>query len=72
MHTALRLVEAGITDVKLYEGRGALGGRVQTTKDADGKPMFNDFAWRVGDGNKRMLALAKELGKFFCSEEKKC
>ena len=37
MHTALRLVEAGVTDIKLYEGRGALGGRVQTTKDADGE-----------------------------------
>lgn len=63
LHTAFRLIEAGITDIKLYEGRGALGGRVQTTKNKDGKVLFNDFAWRIGEGNKRMLALAEELGK---------
>eukprot|EP00729_Bicosta_minor_P022520 gene22520-26999_t len=62
LHTAFRLIEAGITDIKLYEGRGALGGRVQTTKNKDGKVLFNDFAWRIGEGNKRMLALAEELG----------
>ena len=59
LHTALRLIERGITDVRVYEGRGALGGRVKTTKDGGGNPIFNDFAWRVGETNTRMLALAK-------------
>lgn len=61
LYTALRLVQAGVTDIKLYEGRPFLGGRVRTTRDAEGSPKFNDFAWRIGAGNTRMLALAKEL-----------
>ena len=73
LHTALRLIEAGITDVRLYEGRGGLGGRVKTTRDAQGNARYNDFAWRVGEGNTRMLALATELGvemrKQFSSDE---
>ena len=59
LHTALRLIERGITDVRVYEGRGGLGGRVKTTKSADGAALYNDFAWRVGETNTRMLALAK-------------
>ena len=30
-------------DVQLFESRGMLGGRVQTTRDGEGKPLFNDF-----------------------------
>eukprot|EP00038_Savillea_parva_P006238 m.162470 g.162470 ORF g.162470 m.162470 type:complete len:518 (+) comp12195_c0_seq1:62-1615(+) len=62
LYTALRLVEAGKKDVVVYESRGFLGGRVQTKKNDDDEPLFNDFAWRVGETNERMLALAKELG----------
>jgi uncharacterized protein with NAD-binding domain and iron-sulfur cluster len=62
LHTALRLTEAGKTDIQLYEGRGFVGGRIKTTKDKDGNPLYNDFAWRVGETNTQMLALAKELG----------
>ena len=36
-----------------------MGGRVQTKKNDKGEPLFNDFAWRVGEGNHRMLSLAK-------------
>jgi len=61
LHTALRLHEAGKSDIKLFEGRSMLGGRVKTTRDEDGKPKFNDFAWRVGEGNEKMLALCKEF-----------
>jgi hypothetical protein len=32
---------------------------VQTKKNDKGEPLFNDFAWRVGEGNHRMLSLAK-------------
>jgi hypothetical protein len=35
---------------------------VQTKKDDEHKPVFNDFAWRVGEENTMMIALAKELG----------
>lgn len=62
LYTAAKLVKGGVNDVKVYESRPMLGGRVRTTRDKDGKPLFNDFAWRVGANNTRMLALAKELG----------
>ena len=44
LYTALRLLEEtpGM-DVQLFESRGMLGGRVQTTRDGEGKPLFNDF-----------------------------
>lgn len=59
LYAALRLIEAGTKDVVLYESRRSLGGRVQTTRNDKGEPLFNDFAWRVGETNERMLALAK-------------
>ena len=62
LYTALRLIEAGVTGIKVFEGRGTVGGRVSTTRDAEGKPILDNCAWRVGETNVRMLALAKELG----------
>mmetsp|Transcript_7591 Transcript_7591/g.22374 ORF Transcript_7591/g.22374 Transcript_7591/m.22374 type:complete len:677 (+) Transcript_7591:106-2136(+) len=62
LYTALKLIQGGVKDVVLYESRGALGGRIQTTRNDEGEPLFNDFAWRIGETNERMLALAKELG----------
>jgi len=62
LHTAFRLIEGGKKDVKIYEGRGGLGGRVTTTRDKDGKALFNNFAWRVGETNTNMIALCKEIG----------
>ena len=59
--TAKRLIEAGITDVVVLESRGFVGGRIVTTRNADKKPMYNNFAWRVSEANPMMLALAKEL-----------
>jgi Flavin containing amine oxidoreductase/Cytochrome b5-like Heme/Steroid binding domain len=61
MMTASKLIAAGISDVKVFEGRPSPGGRVKTTRDGDNKPLYNDFAWRVSEENTRMLALAKEL-----------
>ena len=62
LYTAKRLLENSSLDVKLFESRGTLGGRVVTTRGEDGKPLFNDFAWRIGETNSEMLKLAKELG----------
>ena len=47
LYTALRLLEntPGM-DLQLFEGRGELGGRVHTTRDGEGKPLFNDFGAR--------------------------
>ena len=61
LHTALRLFQSGKKSLALYESRGALGGRIQTTRDKYGRVMFNNFAWRVSDKNKLMLSLANEL-----------
>jgi len=61
LYTANKLVEAGIRDVIVLESRGGVGGRVSTTRDENGNPMFNNFAWRIRETNTMMLALAKEL-----------
>jgi glycine/D-amino acid oxidase-like deaminating enzyme len=62
LYTAYKLVQSGVTDIIVLEGRGAVGGRISTTRDADGNPLFNNFGWRVGEVNTQMIALAKELG----------
>ena len=69
LYTAYQLVQTAkkeqyaIPDIVVLEGRGMVGGRITTTRDAnDGKPLFNNFGWRVGDVNTEMIALAKELG----------
>ena len=49
LYTAKRLRESGINDVLVLESRQWLGGRVQTRRDKDDRPIFNDFAWRVGE-----------------------
>jgi len=61
LFTAKRLQQAGIQDVIVLEARPFVGGRVQTTRDDDDSVLFNDFAWRVGEKNAKMIALAKEL-----------
>jgi hypothetical protein len=62
LHTAMRLDEAGQKSIKLFESRPEVGGRIQTTRDENGKPLFNNFAWRIQNTNITMLALVKELG----------
>jgi monoamine oxidase len=62
LFTANRLIKAGIKDVVVLEGRGGVGGRVSTTRDEDDNPLFNNFAWRVGQENTMMHDLAQELG----------
>jgi cytochrome b involved in lipid metabolism len=62
LHTAMRLDESGVKSVKLFESRPEVGGRIQTTRDENGKPLFNNFAWRIENTNVNMLALVKELG----------
>lgn len=62
LYTAYQLQKQGITDVVVLEGRPVVGGRITTQRDPEDKqPMFNNFGWRVGDVNKEMIALAKEL-----------
>jgi monoamine oxidase len=62
LFTANRLMKAGIKDVVVLEGRAFVGGRIGTTRDDDDNPLFNNFAWRVGESNTMMHDLAKELG----------
>eukprot|EP00039_Didymoeca_costata_P021339 m.344245 g.344245 ORF g.344245 m.344245 type:complete len:550 (-) comp24064_c0_seq1:77-1726(-) len=62
LYTAKKLISAGVKDVVVLEGRGSVGGRVKTTKNKEGEVLYNDFAWRVGETNTMMHALAKELG----------
>lgn len=62
LFTAKKLIAAGIEDVIVLESRGGVGGRISTTRDSDGNPMFNNFAWRVSETNTMMIELAKELG----------
>lgn len=62
LYTAYQLVKSGVTDIIVLEGRGAVGGRITTTRDKDGNPLFNNFGWRVGEVNTEMISLAKELG----------
>lgn len=62
LYTAYKLLQKGdVTDIIVLEGRGGVGGRITTTRDKDGNPLFNNFGWRVGDVNTEMIALAKEL-----------
>mmetsp|Transcript_34705 Transcript_34705/g.75957 ORF Transcript_34705/g.75957 Transcript_34705/m.75957 type:complete len:543 (-) Transcript_34705:227-1855(-) len=63
LRVANRLISQGISDVVVLESRGFVGGRISTTRDADGEPMFNNFAWRVGEDtvNPKMHAICKEL-----------
>jgi len=62
LFTANRLRDAGISDIVVLEARPFVGGRVQTTRDGNDEVLFNNFAWRVGEKNARMIALAEELG----------
>jgi monoamine oxidase len=62
LFTANRLMKAGIKDVVVLEGRAFVGGRISTTRDEDENPLFNNFAWRVGETNTMMHDLAEELG----------
>jgi monoamine oxidase len=62
LFTANRLMKAGIKDVAVLESRAYVGGRVSTTFDEDDNPLFNNFAWRVGETNTMMQDLAQELG----------
>lgn len=62
LFTARRLIDAGIRDVVVLEARGGVGGRISTTRNDDGDPLFNNFAWRVSEENTMMRALATELG----------
>jgi monoamine oxidase len=61
LFTAKKLIAAGIDDVVVLEGRPGVGGRIETTRNDDGTPLFNNFGWRVSEENTMMLALAKEL-----------
>ena len=61
LYTSYQLQKEGITDVVVLEGRGLIGGRVTTQRDGEGNVLWNNFGWRVGDVNKEMIALAKEL-----------
>jgi len=58
---ANKLKEAGVDDVVVLEARPFVGGRIQTTRDDDGNPLFNNFAWRVSEVNPMMINLCKEL-----------
>lgn len=64
LRVASKLFKSGINDVKIFEGRPFVGGRITTTRDSDGNPMFNDFAWRVAETsvNPKMHELCEELG----------
>jgi monoamine oxidase len=63
LFTARKLLASGtIQDVVVLESRGSVGGRVITTRDGDGNPLFNNFAWRISEENTMMLELSKELG----------
>ena len=64
LRVANKLIADGIKDVVVLESRSWVGGRVTTTRDPDGKAMFNNFAWRVGDVsvNPKMHAICEELG----------
>ena len=62
LYTAKKLVDAGVDDVVVLESRPFVGGRVSTTRDDDGNPLFNNFAWRVSQENTMMMDLAKQLG----------
>lgn len=61
LFAANKLKSAGVEDVVILEARPGVGGRIQTTRDDDESPMFNDFAWRVSEVNHKMIALCKEL-----------
>jgi monoamine oxidase len=61
LFAANKLKEAGVDDVVVLEARPFVGGRIQTTRDDDENPLFNDFAWRVSEVNPMMINLCKEL-----------
>lgn len=64
LYTAYRLIKTegtSINDIVVLEGRPVLGGRISTHRDGDGNVLFNNFGWRVGELNKEMIELAKEL-----------
>lgn len=62
LSVANQLKGKGIEDVVVLEARPFVGGRIQTTRDEDDSPLFNDFAWRVSEVNPMMIALCKDLG----------
>jgi phytoene dehydrogenase-like protein len=57
LFTANRLIQAGTKDVVVLEGRAFVVGLVSTTHDADDNPLFNNFAWSVGEENTMMQDL---------------
>jgi monoamine oxidase len=61
LFAAKKLIESGVKDVKVLEARPFVGGRISTTRDDDGNPLFNNFAWRVSEVNPMMIELCKEL-----------
>ena len=61
LYTARSLLAAGVRDVIVLESRPFVGGRVTTTRNADGQPLFNNFAWRVSEANPMMLRLCRDL-----------
>ena len=62
LYVANKLKASGVDDVAVLEARPSVGGRIQTTRDEDGNPMFNNFAWRVSEVNIMMIDLCKDLG----------
>jgi monoamine oxidase len=61
LFAATKLKEKGVDDVVVLEARPFVGGRIQTTRDDNDSPMFNDFAWRISEVNTMMIDLCKEL-----------
>jgi NAD(P)-binding Rossmann-like domain len=59
-------------EIVVLESRRWVGGRLITThheksnnaddKQQEPEPMFNDFAWRIGETNSMMMQVAKEFG----------
>jgi len=62
LFAANKLKAAGVEDVAVLEARPFVGGRIQTTRDDDENPLFNNFAWRVSEVNHMMIDLCNDLG----------
>lgn len=51
-----------IRSVRVLEANDRVGGRIRTTYDADGRPLYECGAWRIPEAHTRVLGLCRELG----------
>jgi Flavin containing amine oxidoreductase len=51
-----------VQSVEVLEARDGVGGRMRTKYSSDGRPLYEEGAWRIPETHQRLLRLCAELG----------